>query len=123
MTQKSPEKTPKKPLAESTGASLRKRRSKLPADTTVKPARLPDLAPEKGGSPAKPTSIVGIGASAGGFEAFQQLLGQLPADTGLAFVLVQHLDPTHQSKLSELLSRSSPMPVSEVKNGVKVEPN
>jgi len=68
-------------------------------------------------------SIVGIGASAGGFEAFSQLLGHLPGDTGMAFVLVQHLDPTHESKLSELLSRTSPIPVHEIKHGVKVEPN
>jgi len=66
---------------------------------------------------------VGIGASAGGFEAFSQLLGHLPKDTGMAFVLVQHLDPTHESKLSELLSRTSPIPVHEIKHGVKVEPN
>src|SRR5205814_7603463 len=60
-----------------------------------------------------PFSIVGIGASAGGFEAFSHLLGRLPADTGLAYVLVQHLDPTHESTLSELLSHSCPIPVFE----------
>src|SRR5438477_6233848 len=74
-------------------------------------------------APSHPFSIVGIGASAGGFEAFGELLRQLPVDTGMAFVLVQHLDPTHESQLSELLSRNSPLPVREVKNGVKVEPN
>ena len=49
-----------------------------------------------------PLSIVGIGASAGGLEAFTQLLKALPFDTGMAFVLVQHLAPTHVSALAEI---------------------
>jgi len=53
--------------------------------------------------------IVGIGASAGGLEAFTQLLQPLSGNPGLAFVLVQHLDPTRESMLSELLSRVTPM--------------
>ncbi len=60
-----------------------------------------------------PFPIVGIGASAGGLEAFQNLLANLPADTGMAFVLVQHLNPHHESRLTELLSRSTAMPVLE----------
>ena len=67
--------------------------------------------------------IVGIGASAGGFEAFKQLLETLPADTGMAFVLVQHLDPTHESKLTELLSRATRLPVVEVRNRMPVKPD
>lgn len=67
--------------------------------------------------------VVGIGASAGGLEAFKQLLEPLPANTGMAFVLVSHLDPTHKSILSELLARSTKMPVSEVSDGARVEPN
>ena len=67
--------------------------------------------------------IVGIGASAGGLEAFRQLLGALPTDAGMAYVLVQHLDPRHESILAELLSHATAMPVSEVKGGVRVEPN
>src|SRR2546425_7605741 len=67
--------------------------------------------------------VVGIGASAGGLEAFRQLLKHLPVDTGMAFVLVQHLDPTHESILTELLSRSTKMPVSEVRDGTAVEPD
>jgi len=66
---------------------------------------------------------VGVGASAGGFEAFTQLLARLPKNTGMAFVLVQHLDPKHESKLSELLARSSPLPLSEARDGMKVEPD
>ena len=67
--------------------------------------------------------VVGIGASAGGLEAFTQLLKALPVNTGMAFVLVQHLDPRHESKLTELLARATRMPVTEVKNGLVVEPD
>ncbi|HSU56710.1 MAG TPA: chemotaxis protein CheB, partial [Candidatus Dormibacteraeota bacterium] len=70
-----------------------------------------------------PFLIVGIGASAGGYEAFSELLQKLPANTGMAFVLVQHLDPLHESKLSELLSRATKMTVREIKNSTEVEPN
>jgi two-component system, chemotaxis family, CheB/CheR fusion protein len=67
--------------------------------------------------------IVGIGASAGGLEAFILLLKALPPDTGMAFVLVQHLAPSHASALAEILSRSSSMPVMEVREEVGVEAN
>jgi two-component system, chemotaxis family, CheB/CheR fusion protein len=67
--------------------------------------------------------VVAIGASAGGLEAFTDLLTHLPADTGMAFVFVQHLDPKHESMLTELTSRSTKMPVLEVKNGMEIEPN
>src|SRR5579862_382164 len=67
--------------------------------------------------------IVGVGASAGGLEAFTHLLQNLPVDTGMAFVLVQHLDPAHESALTSLLTKATAMPVAEVKNGVKVAPN
>ena len=67
--------------------------------------------------------IVGIGASAGGLEAFTQLLEAIPVDTGLALVLVQHLAPSHPSALAEILSRATAMPVTEVRDVVTVEPN
>src|SRR6266705_378883 len=67
--------------------------------------------------------IVGIGASAGGLEAFSQLLRALPADTGMAFVLIQHLDPKHESQLPEVLSRTTAMPVITVTDRLRVEPN
>src|SRR3954470_15590786 len=73
--------------------------------------------------PAKGFSVVGIGASAGGYEAFTKFLERLPLDTGMAFVLVQHLDPAHESRLSELLSRTTRLPVMEVKRSTPVEPN
>ena len=67
--------------------------------------------------------IVGVGASAGGLEAFTQLLTALPCDTGMAFVLVQHLAPNHPSALAEILSRTTKMPVTEVQGEPTVEPN
>ena len=70
-----------------------------------------------------PFPVVGIGASAGGLEALKQLLEPLPVDTGMAFVLVPHLDPTHDSILTELLSRGTRMPVSEVRDGMAIAPD
>jgi len=67
--------------------------------------------------------IAAIGASAGGIEAFTEFVSNLPKDTGMAFVLVQHLDPEHKSMLTELISKKTVMRVSEVTNGMTVEPN
>ena len=67
--------------------------------------------------------IVGVGASAGGLEAFRQLLAALPVDTGMAFVLVQHLAASHPSALAEILSRATTMPVAEVRDEPRIEPN
>jgi len=67
--------------------------------------------------------VVGVGASAGGLEAFTEFLSHLPGDTGMAFVLIQHLDPKHESHLTELLSNASRMPVSEVKRETRAEAN
>jgi len=67
--------------------------------------------------------VVGVGASAGGLEAFTELLTHLPQDTGMAFVLIQHLDPSHDSHLTELLSKASKMPVSEINGDTRVEAN
>lgn len=67
--------------------------------------------------------IVGVGASAGGLEAFTALLAALPTDTGMAFVLVQHLDPAHPSSLTEILARVTRMPVAEITDGLSVRPN
>jgi two-component system CheB/CheR fusion protein len=70
-----------------------------------------------------PFPIVGIGASAGGLEAFTQLLTALPVTTGMAFVLVQHLDPAHESQLTQILSRATAMPVYQVIDGMAIHPN
>jgi two-component system CheB/CheR fusion protein len=81
------------------------------------------LPPNERSAEASPPAIVGVGASAGGLEAFTELLSHLPDDTGLAFVLIQHLDPSHESHLTELLSRASKMPVAEVKGETRAEAN
>jgi len=70
----------------------------------------------------RPT-IVGIGASAGGLEAFERLLRALPTKTGLSFVLVQHLAPDHESLLPEILARSTSIPVAQARDDVRVEPD
>ena len=84
-------------------------------------------------SKAKPTAkppstsedfpVVGVGASAGGLEAFGKLIGNIPPQTGMAFVLVQHLDPTHASNMVGLLKRFTSIPVHEVTDNIKLEPD
>ncbi len=64
--------------------------------------------------------IVGIGASAGGLEALELFLRNVPEKSGMAFVIVQHLDPTHKGIMVELLQRASPMPVAQVKDRMKI---
>ena len=66
---------------------------------------------ESAGKPQNDLLIAAIGASAGGIEAFTELVTNLPVDTGMAFVLVQHLDPKHHSILTELVSKKTPMTV------------
>jgi chemotaxis response regulator CheB len=67
--------------------------------------------------------IVGVGASAGGLEAFRHLLQLLPRDLGVAFVLIPHLAPEHRSMMAEILARETPMPVLEVHDEPVIEPN
>ena len=70
-----------------------------------------------------PFGVVGIGASAGGIEAFRSLLGALPGDTGMAYVLVQHLSPDHPSILAQTLARFTSMPVLEIQDGTPLVPD
>ena len=84
-------------------------------------------------APARPTPvprsgdgrfpIVGIGASAGGLEALEEFFRHVPAGSGLAFVVVQHLDPTHKGLLPELLQRATGMPVHQIKDRTRVQPD
>src|SRR5450432_1836158 len=67
--------------------------------------------------------VVGIGASAGGLDAFKKLLKAIPEDSGKAYVLVQHLDPKHESMLPDLLQKVTKIPVLEIADEIKVEPN
>ncbi len=104
--------------------------------TESSPQLSPPLAPDKGiktikhadtnavhKTNSKPFTIVAIGASAGGLEAVTQLLENLTADTGMAFIYVQHLSPDHKSLLTSLLSRVTEMKVQEIDDMEKMVPN
>lgn len=67
--------------------------------------------------------VVGIGASAGGLDAIRRFLNVLPADSGMAYIFVQHLSPTHSSILPEILEKSSPIKIVTITNGLLIEPN
>jgi len=88
----------------------RKNRSSPPVTTSVPRSALDKVFP-----------IVAIGASAGGLEAFSTLLANLPETTGMAYVFLQHLDPSHHSALEEILSRTTKIPVTQVAEGTEVQ--
>ncbi|MEO6894054.1 MAG: PAS domain S-box protein [Ginsengibacter sp.] len=67
--------------------------------------------------------VVGIGASAGGLEAFKELLKAIPGKSGMAYILVQHLSPDHESSLPEILQRETKIPVHEIRNNVEIKPD
>lgn len=67
--------------------------------------------------------VVGVGASAGGLDAFKKLIRAIPENAGLAYIFVQHLEPSHDSILVEILQKITPLPVQEITNNVVVEPN
>ena len=109
-----------------------------PDPITMTPARPPpteaaqppgDARPAPPPEPAPPVAggfpIVGLGASAGGLAAFEAFFSGMPAgvEPGMAFVLVQHLAPDHESLLTELIQRTTRMPVVEVADGMVVQPN
>lgn len=74
-------------------------------------------------NPQSPSAVIGIGASAGGLEALETLFDSMPAEAGLAFVVVQHLSPDFKSLMDELLSRHTKMRVCRVTDGMPVAPN
>jgi two-component system CheB/CheR fusion protein len=96
-------------------STISARRSGSVASTVVEGDTAPRLGP---GFP-----IVGIGASAGGLEALEQFMGAVPKDCGVAFVVVQHLDPTRKGLMAELLQRGTSMKVVQVKDRTKVLPD
>ena len=91
-------------------------------DTPVEVSTTPNMEDDLPG-PAPGFPIVGVGASAGGLEAFTHLLKNLPATTGMGFVFIQHLAPQHPSMLASILSRATTMPVLEAIHGTLVRPN
>ena len=74
-------------------------------------------------APEQSFPVVGIGASAGGLEALKELFGEMPADTGAAFVVISHQHPDHVSMLPQLLGKTTDMLVTKVKDGAKLAPN
>lgn len=86
---------------------------------TLSPAAQPS--PAGGSTPG--LFVAGIGASAGGLEALERLFKAMPHDTGVAFVVVQHLSPDFKSLMDELLARHTDLPIRRVENGMAVEPN
>jgi len=90
--------------------------------TKKKPKTAPEPAAADSGGASGSFAIVGIGASAGGLEAFEQFFRRVPAGCGLGFVLVPHLDPSHASILTDILQRCTAMPVVEASDQIRVEP-
>lgn len=97
--------------------------SSLPNDPSNSLPVNPDSEPDQPSQTDAPFPVVGIAASAGGLEAFTELICHLPTDTGMAFVLIQHLSPDHESLLPEILGRVTAMPVRQVEEQMRVEPN
>ena len=106
--------------ANKTKAPAARRRVTKAATVPAMPAQPADE-PGSGRAP-RPFPIVAIGASAGGLEALEQFLGHVPADSGMACVVIQHLDPHHKGMMPELLQRATAMPVTQARNRMKVEP-
>jgi two-component system, chemotaxis family, CheB/CheR fusion protein len=109
--------TPLLPLADEPVEA--QRASPLPAPF---PAPFPASGPVVEPRPRR-APVVGVGASAGGLEALEQFFAHVPANSGLAFVVVQHLDPAKESILPELLQRSASIPVVQLSDRVATEPN
>jgi two-component system CheB/CheR fusion protein len=80
-------------------------------------------APRRDGAATGGLLVVGIGASAGGLDAFKSFFASIPPDTGMAFVLVQHLSPDHKSILADLLGKTTAMRVTEAADDVEVQAN
>jgi two-component system CheB/CheR fusion protein len=95
----------------------------LPAPSAEVPAHEPIDASSPPASDRELFPIVAIGASAGGLEALRQLFAHLPSDTGMAYVVIQHLDPLRPSSLTSVLAVDLGMPVVEVVDGMRAEPN
>jgi two-component system CheB/CheR fusion protein len=105
----------------------RKSSRKAPAARAKASAFRPQAVAADGADGKRPTRagfpVVGVGASAGGLEALKAFLSTVPASTGMAFLIVQHLDPKQKSHMAELLAKQTAMPVAEAEEGRPVQPN
>ncbi|MFO1424205.1 MAG: chemotaxis protein CheB [Candidatus Competibacteraceae bacterium] len=82
-----------------------------------------ELDPQVGAESSAPLYYVGVGASAGGLEALEAFFTPMPADSGMAFIVIQHLSPDYKSMMVELLSKRTAMPVRRAEEGMRVEAN
>ncbi|MBD3307090.1 chemotaxis protein CheB, partial [candidate division KSB3 bacterium] len=87
-----------------------------------------DAASTTAGSPSSSEEtlgfpIIGVGASAGGLDALKGLFTKMPDDIDMAFVVIQHLDPSHKSMMGDLLQHSTSLKIVEIEDGIAVEPN
>ena len=106
----SPAKLPRRPVAA---------KPVLPSANPTMPGKAPARPKYQPASPC----IVGIGASAGGLDALRAFFRVMPRDSGIAFIVIQHLDPTHKSLAAEVIGKWTAMPVAEAREGVQVKPN
>lgn len=112
--------SPNSPAEKKSRVGMKSLKSKSGARTSEKPrGKATEKPPPQNGS----FPVVAIGASAGGLEAYTDFFRVLPVDSGMAFVLVQHLDPSHHSMLTEIISKATRMPVEEVKDGTRISPD
>ena len=95
----------------------------MPSNARTSQARPKALADKAAMPLYRKFPIVAIGASAGGLEALEQFLSHVPIASGMAFVVIQHLDPDYKGMMPELLQRSTLMPVAQAKSRMKVKPN
>ena len=87
------------------------------------PGKKATAAKDKLGAKKGPMGVVGLGASAGGIAVLRQFFEQMPSNSGLAFVVVMHLSPEHESNLAAVIQPTTSMPVVQVQGEVKVQPN
>ncbi len=111
-----PDKAKAKSTAKPKANSKPAAKAVVTASKKSRSAGIPDV------HPAETFAIVGVGASAGGLEAFEEFFKHVTNDSGMAYVLVQHLDPDHPSMLTEILQRATGMPVTEAKDQLAVKP-
>jgi two-component system CheB/CheR fusion protein len=119
MQQKPRSDAPKPKISTAHERRLRKKTAKVRTSRTLPRAAKTRRSVER----AAPLAVVGIGASAGGLDPCRRFFTDMPIDTGLAFVVVQHLDPDHKSEMALLLGRCTQMPVVEALDRARVEPN
>ena len=104
-------------------AAKKKKHSTLQQSTDGTSQRTEEQSAPEPDQPISQFPVVGIGASAGGLDAFKKFFSAMSPDSGMAFVLIPHLDPSHRSLMVELLSRQTAMNVREAADGMPVEPN